>query len=64
MPPLLLQDDEAVALVVGLHASAHAGVVGLAVGKHCRDGHAERLTARGADHVAHSFDEITALLTS
>ncbi|MDP9073082.1 MAG: YafY family transcriptional regulator [Actinomycetota bacterium] len=30
MPPLLLDDDEAVALVVGLQAAAHAGIAGVA----------------------------------
>ena len=58
---LIIEDS-----VVGVTGAVASGayVVGLAVGKHCRDGHAERLTARGAHHVAHSFDEITALLTS
>ncbi len=47
--------------VTGAVASG-AQVVGLAVGRHCGDGHAELLRAKGAQCVAHSFDEVSALL--
>jgi HAD superfamily hydrolase (TIGR01509 family) len=47
--------------VTGVLASG-ATVIGLAAGRHCFDGHAEDLRARGVEHVAHSFDEVTALL--
>lgn len=47
--------------VTGAVASG-AQVVGLAVGRHCGDGHDEKLRAKGAPRVAHSFDEIAALL--
>ncbi len=56
---LIIEDS-----VVGVTGAVASGaqVVGLAVGKHCRDGHADKLIARGAHRVAHSFDEIAALL--
>lgn len=56
---LIIEDS-----VVGVTGAVASGayVAGLAVGRHCRDGHADRLIARGAHHVAHSFDEIAALL--
>lgn len=47
--------------VTGAVASG-AQVVGLAVGRHCGDGHDEKLRAKGALRVVHSFDEIAALL--
>jgi HAD superfamily hydrolase (TIGR01509 family) len=47
--------------VMGAVASG-AQVVGLAVGRHCGDGHDDKLRAKGATRVVHSFDEITALL--
>lgn len=47
--------------VTGAVASG-AQVVGLAVGKHCADGHDLKLRARGAQYIAHSFDEIMALI--
>jgi beta-phosphoglucomutase-like phosphatase (HAD superfamily) len=47
--------------VTGAVASG-AQVVGLAVGRHCADGHGEKLRGRGAHHVAHSFAEVAALL--
>jgi HAD superfamily hydrolase (TIGR01509 family) len=56
---LIIEDS-----VVGITGAIASGarVVGLAVGKHCRDGHANLLRERGAHHVAHGFDEIAALL--
>jgi beta-phosphoglucomutase-like phosphatase (HAD superfamily) len=47
--------------VTGAVASG-ATVIGLAAGRHCYGGHAERLRALGAHHVAHSFEEVAALL--
>ncbi len=46
--------------VTGAVASG-AQVVGLAVGRHCSDGHDDKLRARGAHHIAHHFDEIVRL---
>jgi hypothetical protein len=37
-------------------------VMGLAAGRHCVDGHVERLRALGVEHVAHSFDEVRRLV--
>jgi HAD superfamily hydrolase (TIGR01509 family) len=53
--------EDSVVGVTGAVASG-ATVIGLAVGRHCRDGHADALRAQGAHHVAHSFDEVSALL--
>lgn len=39
-----------------------AAVIGLAAGRHCMDGHADRLRALGVTHIAHDFDEVAALL--
>jgi HAD superfamily hydrolase (TIGR01509 family) len=39
-----------------------ATVIGVAVGKHCLDGHADMLREVGVEHVAHSFDDVRALL--
>jgi beta-phosphoglucomutase-like phosphatase (HAD superfamily) len=39
-----------------------AFVIGLAAGRHCADGHAGLLLDKGVHAVAHSFDEVTALL--
>ncbi|MGH7125626.1 MAG: HAD family hydrolase, partial [Stellaceae bacterium] len=39
-----------------------ARVIGIAVGKHCLEGHADALFDLGAEHVAHSFDDVRALL--
>ncbi|HEX5236943.1 MAG TPA: HAD family phosphatase [Sphingomicrobium sp.] len=39
-----------------------AMVVGIAAGKHCLDGHVAMLRAIGVHHVAHSFEEVSALL--
>jgi HAD superfamily hydrolase (TIGR01509 family) len=56
---LIIEDS-----LVGVTGAVASGayVVGLAVGLHCRDGHAADLSARGAHDVAHSFDAIAALL--
>jgi HAD superfamily hydrolase (TIGR01509 family) len=47
--------------VTGALASG-ATVIGLAAGRHCLDGHADRLRALGVRHVATSFDEVADLL--
>jgi HAD superfamily hydrolase (TIGR01509 family) len=39
-----------------------ATVIGLAAGRHCFGGHADMLRSLGVEHVAHSFDEVAALL--
>ena len=64
-----MEVDPARALVIedtptGVRAGVAAGmtVVGLCAGGHVRDGHAERLRAAGAHHVAGSYAEIEALL--
>lgn len=56
----LIIEDSIVGVTGAVASGAH--VIGLAVGMHCRDGHADKLKARGAHHVAHSFDEIAAIL--
>lgn len=50
--------------VVGVKGALASGatVIGLAAGQHCRDGHDVRLRAEGVHHLAHSFDEVAALL--
>ena len=53
--------EDSVVGVTGAVASG-ARVIGLAAGKHCRDGHDALLRAVGARDVAHSFDEVAALL--
>lgn len=57
----LIIEDSVVGVTGAVASGAH--VVGLAVGMHCRDGHAAKLEARGAHRVAHSFDEIATLLS-
>jgi HAD superfamily hydrolase (TIGR01509 family) len=49
---------------VGATAALASGatVIGLAAGRHCFDGHAERLHAIGVTQVASSFDEVARLL--
>jgi HAD superfamily hydrolase (TIGR01509 family) len=54
--------EDSVVGVTGALASG-ATVIGLAVGQHCSDGHDEKLRAKGVTHVAHSFDDVTALLS-
>ena len=48
----------------GVLAGVAAGmrVIGLCAGGHVRDGHAERLTAAGAHHIARSYDEVAQLI--
>lgn len=48
--------------VTGALASG-ATVIGLAAGRHCLDGHAERLRGLGVTQIAHDFDEVAAFLT-
>ena len=49
---------------VGVKGAIASGaqVVGLAVGRHCADGHDEKLRAAGAPRVVHSFEQIAAML--
>lgn len=49
---------------IGVTAGVAAGmtVLGLLAGTHIRDGHAERLRAAGAHHLAASYDEVAALI--
>ncbi len=47
--------------VTGAVASG-AYVIGLVAGSHCLPGHADKLSALGAHAIAHSFDEVAALL--
>ncbi len=47
--------------VTGALASG-AAVIGLAAGRHCMDGHAERLRALGVTRIAHDFEEVAAFL--
>jgi HAD superfamily hydrolase (TIGR01509 family) len=47
--------------VTGALASG-AEVIGLAAGRHCMDGHADRLRTLGVTKIAHDFDEVAALL--
>ena len=47
--------------VTGALASG-ATVIGLVAGRHCLDGHEDRLRALGVAQVAHDFDEVAALL--
>lgn len=55
----ILEDSEVG--VAGALASG-ARVIGMAAGKHCFDGHAQSLRAKGVYDVAHSFAEVRALL--
>ena len=56
---LVIEDSEA-----GVTAGVAAGmtVVGLLAGGHVRDGHAERLRARGAHHIADSYGAVAAFM--
>lgn len=56
---VILEDSEVGAR--GALASG-AGVIGLAAGRHCFDGHGEMLRSAGIADVAHSFDEVRQLL--
>lgn len=53
-------EDSPVGVTGALASGAY--VVGLAAGRHCFDGHDERLRSLGAHAVAHGFDEVAALL--
>lgn len=49
---------------VGVRGAVASGaeVIGLVAGRHCLDGHAERLRALGAHHIALDFEEVARLL--
>lgn len=49
---------------VGVRGALASGatVIGLIAGRHCLPGHEERLRTLGVRHIAHSFDEVAALL--
>lgn len=49
---------------VGVEGAVASGaeVIGLVAGRHCLDGHAERLRALGVHHIARDFDEVAAIL--
>lgn len=56
---VIIEDSE-----VGAKGALASGAtaIGLVAGSHCLMGHDERLKALGVRHVAHSFDEVRALL--
>lgn len=56
----LVIEDSPVGVTGALKSGAD--VIGLAAGRHCMDGHADRLRALGAVRIAHSFDEVAALI--
>ena len=56
----LIVEDSPVG-VQGALASG-AAVIGLCAGRHCMPGHAERLRALGVARIAHSFEEVAAML--
>lgn len=56
---VIIEDSEVGA--TGALASG-ARVIGLAAGRHCADGHDDRLRALGVRDIAHSFDEVRMLL--
>lgn len=47
--------------VAGALASG-ASVIGFVAGRHCLDGHEERLRTLGVRQIAHDFEEVAALL--
>ena len=49
---------------VGVEGAVASGaaVIGLCAGRHCMPGHAERLRALGVLRIAHSFEEVSAML--
>jgi len=49
---------------VGVRGALESGatVIGFVGGRHCLDGHEERLRALGVREIAHDFDEVAALL--
>jgi len=50
---------------VGVEGALASGatVIGLVAGRHCLDGHEDRLRAKGLHHIAHDFNDVAALLT-
>jgi HAD superfamily hydrolase (TIGR01509 family) len=56
---VILEDSE-----VGARGALASGatVIGLAAGRHCFDGHEDMLRAVGISAIAHSFDEVAALI--
>jgi HAD superfamily hydrolase (TIGR01509 family) len=56
----LIIEDSPVGARGAVASGAH--VIGLAAGRHCGNGHADKLRAEGVHDVAHSFEEIAALL--
>lgn len=56
----VILEDSPVGVTGALKSGAE--VIGLAAGRHCLDGHADRLRALGVMRIAHSFDEVSALL--
>lgn len=55
----IIEDSEVGA--TGAVASG-ARVIGLVAGRHCRDGHDERLRARGVTEIAYGFDDVATML--
>lgn len=55
----LIIEDSPVGVTGAVASGAH--VIGLAAGRHCRDGHADKLRAAGAPIVVHDFDAIAAM---
>jgi HAD superfamily hydrolase (TIGR01509 family) len=53
-------EDSPTGVLGGVAAGMH--VIGLCAGGHIRDGHVERLTSAGAHAIAHSWDEVAALI--
>jgi HAD superfamily hydrolase (TIGR01509 family) len=53
-------EDSPTGVLGGVAAGMH--VIGLCAGGHIRDGHVERLTEAGAHAIAHSWDEVAALI--
>ncbi|WP_372783698.1 HAD family hydrolase [Phenylobacterium sp.] len=51
--------------ITGVTAGMAAGMltIGLCAGGHIRSGHAEKLTAAGADHVVASYEEVTRIVS-
>ncbi|MDO9587566.1 MAG: HAD family phosphatase [Brevundimonas sp.] len=56
----LVIEDSTTGVLAGVAAGMR--VVGLCAGGHVRDGHAERLEAAGAHHIALSWDEVAGLI--
>jgi beta-phosphoglucomutase-like phosphatase (HAD superfamily) len=56
---VIVEDSE-----VGAKGALASGatVIGLVAGSHCLVGHDEKLESLGVRHIAHSFDEVSALL--